>query len=143
MEDKVLNLFLAKEKNSERENQEVLNLDELGVIGDRFYGKKPKRSVLITSISSYQLMKENNIEAQYGQLGENILVDCDIYDLEVGSKLEIGQVELEISQPGTLCQGLAKVDDSLPNLLQGNRGIFAQVKKSGKIYCGDNVKVTN
>jgi MOSC domain-containing protein YiiM len=74
-------------------------------------------------------------------LGENILIDYNPYDLPVGTKLEIGEVVLEISQHCTLCKSLTKVDNALPKLLKNDRGIFAKVVKSGNISLKDKIKI--
>lgn len=118
---------------------EVLQLDTRGIIEDKHYDKDINRSVLIVSLESYTLAKEHDIDAPFGSLGENILMDYNPYALAVGSRLKIGSVILEISQQCTLCKSFAKVDAKLPKLLKNDRGIFAKVIGSGKISKGDKV----
>jgi len=127
---KVLELFIAK---ASKLNVNELSLDTSGVIDSKFYGKNIQRSVLLASIDSYTLLRENNINIDYGQLGENILTDFNPYDLEIGTQLKIGEVVLEISQQCTLCKSLENLEQSIPKLLKDSRGIFAKVIKSGKI----------
>ena len=128
-------------KNVGKENKEELSIDEEGIIGDKFYSKGADRSILITSIDSYNLAKKNGIEAPYGSLGENILVTMNPYTLSSGDKLIVGEVELEITQNCTICNSLAKVDVNLPSILKSDRGIFAKALKSGKIRKGDTVNI--
>jgi len=61
---------------------------------------------------------------EYGQLSENILIDHDIYHLDAGSKLKIGDTILEISQHCTLCKSLTKINNKLPKLLKTDSGVF-------------------
>jgi len=134
---KILELFYSTDDG--RVNTTELALDEKGVIEDKYYNKNIQRSVLITSYESYKLAASYGINAPYSALGENILIDYNPYHLEVGSRLAIGNLVLEISQNCTLCKSLAKVDARLPKLLKDDRGVFAKVISSGIIHKGDNI----
>ena len=133
----VLELFISIGK--ERDNRLSITLDKDGVIGDKFYGQKISRSVLITSIDSYKLAKLSNIDAKFSALGENLLIDYNPYHLKVGAQLQIGNVVLEISQNCTICKSLAKIDDRLPKILENDRGVFAKVVRSGTIDKSDKI----
>ena len=133
----ILELFYSA--GSGRVNVSTLALDQKGVIEDKYYDKDTQRSVLITSLDSYNLAAENGIDVPYSALGENLLIDYNPYSLKPGTKLVINDLELEISQNCTLCKSFAKVDTRLPELLKDDRGIFAKVTRSGTIYKGDNI----
>jgi len=130
---KVLKLYVSKSE------VDTLRVDEKGVIGDKFYDTDKNRSVLISSTKSYDVAKSNTIELEYGKLGENILVDFDIYSLPIGTKFQIGSALLQISQNCTLCKSLSKINPKLPKLLKDDRGIFAFVLEAGEIKKGDNI----
>jgi len=133
----ILALFSKKETHQQHN---TLYLDLHGIQGDKHYGKNSERSILITSLESYQLTSQvYNISMPYGYLGENILMSYNPYHLPAGSQLQIGEVVLEITQNCTLCNHLAVLDKRLPKLLQHNRGIFAKVIKEGKITTKDTV----
>jgi len=108
-------------------------------INDKFYNKSVNRSILISCLSSYTLTKSHNIEIPFGYLGENILLDYNPYKLKIGTHLKIGNVILEITQNCTICNHLAIIDKSIPELLKNDRGIFAKVIKSGEIKQEDEV----
>ncbi len=130
----VLNLFINKvEKNQ-------ICIDEQGILDDKHYAKEVDRSILIISTRSYDIASKNNISLEYGQLSENIHIDCNIYNLEAGSKLKIGETILQISQHCTLCKSLTKIDNKLPKLLKTDRGVFAKVLQSGTISQNDKVE---
>jgi len=131
----VLELFVSK--------KHVTNmfLDNDGVLNDKFYGKDINRSVLISTIESYQIAQHKDIMLEHGALGENILIDYNPYNLQSGTKIQIGSVILEISQNCTLCKSLTKLDNRLPKLLKDDRGIFAKVIKSGEIRYRDKVYI--
>ncbi len=136
----VLELFLSI-KGVGRENRAAILVDKDGIVEDKFYAKDADRSILITSLDSYLLAKENNIDMEYGSLGENILVDVNPYSLTEGDIISFGELELVITQNCTICNSLSKVDNKLPSILKSDRGIFAKTLKSGKIRKGDIVKV--
>jgi len=136
----VQKLFISV-KDKGRESKENLELDKDGVCGDKYYAKNSSRAILITSLDSYKIAKENGIEAGFSSLGENILMDINPYHLTVGDKLTIGDVVLEITHNCTLCKSLAKVDAKLPEILKNDRGIFAKTIKDGTIKIGDKVTI--
>ena len=107
---------------------------------DKFYGHNTNRSILITSLDSYEIAKQNNIDINYGQLGENILIDFNLNVLKLNMQLKIGEVILEISQQCTICNSLSKIDKKLPKLLEHDRGIFAKIITGGIIKQDDIVE---
>ncbi|WP_428739374.1 MOSC domain-containing protein [Sulfurimonas sp.] len=140
---KVIKLFTTlDDANKTRVSPESITVDNDGVYEDKFYAKDLLRSVLITSLESYEIAKKEAIEIEYGSLGENILVDINPYDLVPGETLQIGETTLEITQNCTLCKGLSSVNSQLPKVLKNDRGIFAKVI-SGKsvIEIGNVIKI--
>jgi MOSC domain-containing protein YiiM len=116
-------------------------LDSGGVIGDGHYGKNPTRAIMIASTLAYEKARQNGINLREGALEENILVDFDPYDLPLETRIHIGDVVVELAQYGTICKSLTRIDNQLPKLLKGERGIFARVIQSGTILAGDAVRV--
>jgi MOSC domain-containing protein YiiM len=131
----VLKLYASK---IERDS---LELDSKGVLKDKYYNKDIDRSLLISSVFSYNLLLSKGIEVDYGALGENIIVDFNPYSLKVGQQLKIGDVIVEISQYCTICDYLSKIGEDVPKLLKDHRGIFAKVISGGNIEVGDIVEV--
>jgi MOSC domain-containing protein YiiM len=137
---KIINLFISKNGCKDRINQSELVVDTNGVFVDKFYGKNIDRSILITSIDSYDIAQEQNIYINDGQLGENIIVDFNLKMLKLNIKIKIGEVILEISQHCTICNSLSAIDKKLPKLLANDRGVFAKVLKGGIIKQNDIVE---
>lgn len=142
LEGKVIGLFISTKNKSGRIDKEQLELDENGILNDKFYAKNINRSILLTSKHSYDMAKDRSIDIEYGYLGENILIDINPYNLNSGDRIEIGDVTLEITENCTICNSLGKVDSSLPKLLANDRGIFVKTVKGGNIRKGDVVKIT-
>lgn len=143
MSGKVLKLFVtSNDEQKTRLFPEFITVDEDGVLEDKFYKKDLMRAILITSIDSYNLAKENGVEIEYGLLGENILIDANPYALVPGQTLKIGDTVLEITQNCTLCKGLSTVSSKLPKILKNDRGIFAKVVNGkSSIKIGDRVEI--
>jgi MOSC domain-containing protein YiiM len=138
---KVIELFYST--NDGRVNTKELTLDGKGVIEDKYYNKDIQRSVLITSLESYNLAKSHGIDAPYSALGENLLIDYNPYHLRPGARIMIGELVLEISQNCTICNSLAKVDSKLPKLLKDDRGIFAKVISGATVKKDDYIYLLN
>jgi len=142
---KVVKLFITQEDSrKKRVTVDTIEVTKDGVKDDKFYNKDLQRAILITSIDSYQISRDNGINIEYGTLGENILIDINPYLLAPGDKIYISGITLEITQNCTLCKGLSMVDAKLPKLLKNDRGVFAKViSESGKITLGDKVEILN
>lgn len=136
---RVIELFISKEESSSRVKKDKITLDLGGVIGDKYHNRDINRSILLTSIYSYNLAKEHDIEFEFGLLGENILIDFNPYHLISSTRLKIGDAIIEISQNCTICNHLSKIDNRLPKLLKDDRGIFVKVIKAGDISIDDKI----
>ncbi len=136
---KVLALFISPKGSVAPMEQAEIHLDKKGMIGDKHYDTDTQRSVLITSMESYTLAKDYQIEMPHSALGENLLIDYNPYTLPLGAKLQMGNVILEITQNCTLCNHLSKIDKRLPKLLKHDRGIFAKVTQDGSIKVDDAI----
>ncbi len=141
IEGKVISLFISHREQKKRVQKSSIIIDSKGILEDKFYHTDLQRSILITSIDSYTLMKKHNIQTSYGILGENILIDYNPYHLLSGTRMRIGNTLLEISQNCTICNHLSAIDESLPDLLKKDRGIFAKVIKGGVIKEGDSISL--
>jgi len=131
----VLELFISKKPVNQ------IIVDVKGIIGDKFYAKNIDRSILISSVDSYKMAQEIGVSLEFGKLGENILIEYNPYNLESGTRIEIGEVILEISQKCTLCKSLTKIDSKLPKLLKDDRGIFSKVIRGGTINKRDKIYI--
>ena len=137
----VVELYVTASSDEPRVIKDELQLENEGVVGDKFYGKDMNRLILITSLDAYNMVKEKDIDIEHGSLGENILVDGSIKNLKLGDRFNVGDVTLEITQNCTLCNGLSKINSKLPKLLKDDRGIFAKAVTCGKIKKGDIVYI--
>ena len=137
---KVLQLYISTGvKENPRKEVSSLQVDQNGVLGDKFYGKDPNRAILVSCMQSYELARQNDIDIEEGVLGENIYIDIDPYSLLPGDLIMIGTYRFEVTQNCTLCKGLSQINSKLPKLLKDDRGIFVKAIDEGTIRVGDNV----
>ena len=133
---KVLKTFSATKESSglPRPQVEELNLIvDYGIENDKFAGKKLDQTVMIVGIQSYEIANQNDIELEFGTLGENILLDFDPHIFEVGKLLFIEDSIIEITQVCTVCNHLSVFDKKLPLLLKSHRGLYCKIIKNGII----------
>ena len=141
---KVLEIFSATKESSglPRPKVKELNLIEnFGIENDKFAGKKLEQTVMIVGLKSYEMAREQNINLEFWSLGENILLDFDPHNLEVGTNLQIGEAIIEITQVCTVCNHLNVFDKNLPQLLKAHRGPYCKIIKSGFIFKDMEVKI--
>lgn len=139
MNNSVKNLYLSLREAPKRKVVQSIEIDEGGVIGDKFHDKELSRSILLTSTKAYDIARENNIEIEYGDLGENLLIEANIDDLKPYDRFQIGNTTVEVTQNCTLCNGLTTIDSKLPKLLKDDRGIFVKTIIGGTISIGDTI----
>ncbi len=136
---KVLSIYISTKEVSDPIVRNEIQVDPKGIREDKHYDTNASRSVLITSLDSYILAKDNAIDMPNASLGENLLIDYNPYTLPVASRLQIGEAVFEITQNCTLCDHLSKIDKKLPKLLRKDRGVFSKVVKEGKVKVGDDI----
>ncbi len=138
---KVLQVYIAPEGTSGvRDKKDYIELKSgHGISDDKFAGKDLEKTVMIIGTKPYSMAKEKGIILPECALGENILLDFDPHELEIGSILQIGGATVEITQCCTLCKHLTKYDKTLPKLILNHRGIYCKIVKSGKVKANDEV----
>ena len=137
---KVLRLYISTGiAENPRKEVNSLKVDPNGVQEDKFYAKDLNRAILLSSVQSYEIAKQNSIDIEEGVLGENIYIDIDPYSLLPGDIIEIGECRFEVTQNCTLCKGLSKINPKLPKLLKEDRGIFIRALNKGRISVDDSV----
>jgi MOSC domain-containing protein YiiM len=142
----VIETFSATKDNTRlpRPKVESLNLiEKYGIEFDKFAGKKLDQTVMIVGLKSYEIAKNSGIDLVLGSLGENILLDFDPHDFEIGSSFKIGDAIIEITQICTVCNHLNVFDENLPRLLKGHRGVYCKILKSGLIKKDLKVEIDN
>ena len=92
-----------------------------GIVGDA-HGGKWHRQISLLSLERIQEFRERGADVEFGAFGENIIAEgYDFKNLPVGSRFQIGEVILEMSQ-------------SLPDLSE-NGGLYHAKRR--RVCTGD------
>lgn len=110
-----------------------------GIVGDAHAGNW-HRQVSLLSYERIREFQEKGADITPGAFGENLIVEgYDFRTLPVGSRFEIGEAELEITQIGKECHTHCEIYKTMGDCIMPREGVFAEVRKTGHIRVGDTV----
>ena len=141
---KVLSLYMTMPdmmRSGHRMRVEDIDCDENGIMGSRDYENGTEHQMVLVSKKSYDIIEEAELVFERGLLMEDIYVDVDLYHLKKGSIIEIGEMLFEVTGPCEDYRYLYAFAPELPELIQGNRGLFISPIEYGRIAVGDEVSV--
>ena len=108
---------------------------EGGLPGDRHFSKRSQRQLLLI---------ENETLARLGlapgQVKENLTMQgIDLGGLSAGSRLRVGDAEIEITRVCEPCSRMEEIRPGLQRELIGCRGVYAVVVSRGRVWRGAGV----
>lgn len=117
-------------------------IEDFGLKGDAHAGKW-HRQVSLLGNESIEKVKALGVKGLCtGKFAENLTTEgITLYELEIGTKLEINDVLLEVSQIGKECHQKCAIFKLVGDCVMPKEGIFARVLKGGTIKNGDEIKV--
>lgn len=141
---KVLTLYITMPdmmRAGHRMTCEDFDCDANGIVGGRDYENDVAHPILLVSQKSYEIIEEAELVLDKGILLENVYVDIDLNHLNAGSIIEIGETLFKVTGPCLAFNYLYALAPELPELLEGNRGIFITPVDYGSVNVGDEVKI--
>lgn len=100
------------------------------------------RQVSILDEGAIDSMREMGLELDPGAFGENLVVSgINLEGLGIGSRLNVGEIELKISQVGKVCHSRCAIYDKTGDCIMPRAGLFAEVLVGGELRPGLNVEV--
>lgn len=116
-------------------------LEGLGLEGDGHAGYA-HRQVSLLALESIQKMRDKGLDVHPGDFAENITTEnMELTALPVGTRLQIGEVILEVSQIGKECHTRCAIYYQAGDCVMPKEGIFAVVLTGGFIANGDSIEV--
>lgn len=110
-----------------------------GIEGDA-HGGNWHRQVSLLSLEKIEAFREKGADVNFGAFGENLIVEgFDFSSLPVGSRFQIGEAELEMTQIGKECHSYCAIYQTMGDCIMPREGVFAEVRKPGYIRVGDEV----
>lgn len=117
---------------------------DFGLEGDAHAGKW-HRQVSLLGVESINKMKAVGIKGLCsGKFAENITTEgINLYELPIGTKLQIGNTTQEVTQIGKECHAGCAIFQQVGQCIMPKEGIFTKVLKGGKIKVGDEISIVD
>lgn len=143
MTGKVIAVCISPEKGTQKKNVgQALFVEDFGIQGDAHAGKW-HRQVSLLSYDKIREFRERGAEVEDGAFGENLVVEgIDFRTLPVGTRLQCGEVVLEMTQIGKECHHGCQIFQKMGECIMPREGVFARVVHGGVIKMGDVMQVT-
>jgi molybdenum cofactor synthesis domain-containing protein len=121
---------------------EGVKITELGIEGDAHAGDWHRQVSLLGQESIDKMTGRGAKNLEPGIFAENITTEgIDLFHLPLGTRLVIGEVELEVTQIGKECHTHCQVYHQVGMCVMPIEGIFTRVKRTGFIKPGDEITV--
>lgn len=139
---KVIAVCTSPEKGTQKKNVgKGIFLEDFGLEGDA-HGGKWHRQVSLLSYEKIEQFRNRGAEVEDGAFGENLVVEgIDFRSLPVGTRLECGDVILEMTQIGKECHHGCQIYQKMGDCIMPREGVFAKVIRGGMIQTGDEMQV--
>lgn len=112
-----------------------------GIVGDAHSGDW-HRQISLLGKESIDQMKKQIPELKDGDFAENIVTEgIELFTLPVGTKLKVGETELEVTQIGKECHQGCEIQSITGDCIMPRQGIFAKVITPGRITPEDSIEV--
>lgn len=113
-----------------------------GLVGDAHAGNWHRQVSLLAQESIDKLNKEKLNGLCVGAFAENLTTEgIVLYELPVGTKLKIGETEMEVTQIGKECHLGCAIRELVGDCIMPREGIFTKVLKPGYIKAGDQIEI--
>lgn len=114
-----------------------------GIVGDAHAGDWRRQISLLAQESIDSMRAACPIPLDSGVFAENINTEgIDLRGLPVGTRLRVGETELEVTQIGKECHSDCAIKQAVGKCVMPTDGIFAVVVKEGTVRAGDGIEVT-
>jgi MOSC domain-containing protein YiiM len=116
-------------------------VQDFGLQGDRHAGR-PERQVSILNVETVAELAAQGMPVSPGVLGENMTVEgVPVMQLPEGTRLRIGEAELEITGDRPACKEMLDVHVDALRAMVGRSGKMARVVRGGTVRPGDPIEL--
>jgi MOSC domain-containing protein YiiM len=131
---KILSLNISEKKGIQKKPIDQMELKpDYGIIGDA-HAADWHRQISLLAEEDINTIRGKGIEIKFGDFAENITTDgVDLSSLPIGSRLYMGETELEVTQIGKECHQHCAIYHTVGDCVMPRKGIFAKVIRGGYI----------
>jgi len=113
-----------------------------GIEGDAHAGDWHRQVSLLDQESVNKMTVQGAQNLRPGIFAENITTEgIELYTLPIGTHLQVGEVELEVTQIGKECHQHCQIYQQVGMCVMPTEGIFTKVVLGGVIKAGDEIKL--
>jgi MOSC domain-containing protein YiiM len=113
-----------------------------GIVGDAHAGDWHRQISLLAEESIDTMRASCPVPLDAGTFAENInTVGINLKNLPVGTRLRIGETEVEVTQIGKECHDGCAIKKAAGRCVMPTEGIFAIVVREGTVRAGDTIEV--
>ncbi|MDO9289808.1 MAG: MOSC domain-containing protein [Thermodesulfovibrionales bacterium] len=143
MKGKVISVNVSSKKGVRKKPVPEISLRiNYGIEGDAHASSEWHRQVSLLAIESIKKMQALGLNVKPGDFAENITTEgINLPELPLGTRMTIGEIELEVSQIGKECHTRCAIYYQAGDCVMPKEGIFVKVLKGGKIKKGDIIKI--
>ena len=128
-----------KRGTQKKEISQAQIITDWGIEGDAHAGKW-HRQISLLSMEKIEDFKRKGAEVDFGAFGENLIVEgYDLRLLPVGTRFQIGNVVLELTQIGKECHSHCEIYKKMGDCIMPREGVFTKVIHGGSIKKGDQI----
>ena len=143
MSGKVVSINISEKKGTPKKQiAEGVLIEDFGFEGDAHAGKW-NRQVSLLGVESIEKAKKGPTDGLcHGVFAENITTEgIDLKGMPVGTRVRVGEAEVEISQIGKVCHTRCAIYYLAGDCIFPREGIFGWVVEPGTVRVGDRMEV--
>ena len=139
---RIVAISISDKKGVQKSNvPEAKLIADWGIEGDA-HAADWHRQVSLLALESIDKMKEKGLEVGPGAFAENITTaGIEVSALPLGTRLALGECEVEITQIGKECHSRCKIYHLAGDCVMPREGVFARVLCGGTIQVGNHIQV--
>jgi MOSC domain-containing protein YiiM len=137
----VVAVCISENKGEIKTPVPVITLREnFGIVGDAHADSTWHRQVSLLAMESIDKMQGKGLDLKPGNFAENITTEgIDLCVIPVGTRMEIGDTLLEMTQLGKKCHTGCAIRELVGDCIFPREGIFVKVLRGGTIKAGDTI----
>ncbi len=139
----VISVNISEKKGEQKHPVREIQLKlRHGIVGDAHAGDWHRQISLLAKESIDSMRATCPVPLGSGMFAENINTrGIDLKSLPVGTRLRMGETELEVTQIGKECHSDCAIKRAAGKCVMPTEGIFAVVVKEGIVRAGDEIEV--